>query len=125
MDSFNMGFFVFILSKILSFILTPLSFVGTVLLLVVTLRFKRLDEYFWECAYTVDQSGNVFCEFLFNKTLILEDSPDKFGNPDETISSVLGKNKKNGSFKLFGYILDGILNKIDKNHSIKSIEDDE
>lgn len=120
-----MGVFVFILSHILFCLIAVASFSGTVVVLLVTFQFKRLDAYFWNCAITIDQTGNVFAEYPLNFFLIKKDSPDRFGNPDETISSVLGKNKESVNFKLFGYCLDRILNRIDSNHSIKSIEADE
>jgi 8-oxo-dGTP diphosphatase len=41
---------------------------------------------------------------------------------DETISSVLGKNKKANTLSKIGKGLDWILDILDKNHSIKSIE---
>lgn len=62
---------------------------------------------------------------LFNKILISSYSEHLFGNPDETISSVLGKNKRKGTLIYLGKRLDAWLNGIDKDHSIKSIEEDE
>ena len=120
-----MGVFVFILSHILFCLIAIASFSGTIVVLTLTLQFKRLDAYFWNCAITIDQTGNVFAEYPLNFFLIQRKSKDRFGNPDETISSVLGKNKQTNNFKLFGYCLDRILHKIDNNHSIKSIEEDE
>ena len=62
---------------------------------------------------------------MFNSILISSKSEYKFGNPDETISSVLGKNKRAGNLLYLGKRLDAWLNGIDPNHSIKSIEEDE
>ena len=58
---------------------------------------------------------------LFNTIMITKDGY-KFGNEDETISSVLGKNQLKGTFRIIGYCLNRILDKLEKNHSIKSIE---
>ena len=49
----------------------------------------------------------------------------KFGNPDETISSVIGKNKRANALTKTGRALSFLLDWVDSNHSLKSIEDDE
>ena len=88
--------------------------------------FLNISQYLKEVAYGIDQLGNVVCADLLNLTLIkYKKGGYKFGNPDETISSVLGKNYKLGTLTLVGKILDNILNLIDKNHSVNSIEEDE
>jgi hypothetical protein len=46
----------------------------------------------------------------------------QFGNPDETVSSVIGKNLKNESLSSFGKVISNILDKIDPNHSLNSID---
>ena len=46
---------------------------------------------------------------------------DRFGNIDETISSVLGKNQRFGHLTKFGKVICKILDTIDKNHCEKSI----
>lgn len=76
-------------------------------------------------AVSIDQLGNTVCATLFNLVLIRQYSPFRFGNPDETISSVIGKNKVNQSLSLAGVWLDWILDKLDDNHSVKNIENDE
>lgn len=86
--------------------------------------FTNISDYLRSVALTTDQSGNVICADLFNLVLITTEGY-KFGNPDETISSVLGKNKVKGTLSKVGIILDKILNFFDKGHSINSIEQDE
>jgi hypothetical protein len=49
-------------------------------------------------------------------------SKHRFGHPDETISSVLGKNKRDNTLTKLGAILSNVLDFLDENHSIKSIE---
>jgi hypothetical protein len=66
----------------------------------------------------------VFCAELFNDLLIKDDS-DQFGDEDETISSVLGKNQLKNNLTKLGQLLNSLLNLIDNNHSINSIEQDE
>ena len=88
--------------------------------------FLNVSQYLRDVAYGIDQLGNVVCADLLNLTLIkYKKGGYRFGNPDETISSVLGKNYKLGTLTLIGKILDNILNLIDKNHSVNSIEKDE
>jgi len=48
-----------------------------------------------------------------------------FGDPDETISSRLGKMKLGGRLNFWGRLIDWFLSKLDPNHTIKSIEEDE
>ena len=57
---------------------------------------------------------------LWNKTLKKENGY-KFGAEDETISSALGKNQRDNTLTKTGKKLVWILDKIDKNHCIKSI----
>ncbi len=78
----------------------------------------------YKIALGIDQLGNVVCKHLFNITLIKKDGY-KFGNEDETISSAIGKNKKINTLTFTGRLLDWFLDIIDKNHSIKAIEEDE
>jgi len=86
--------------------------------------FKELSEWFMTWAISIDQLANVICKDLFNSTLITGNGVE-FGNPDETISGVLGKNKRAETLSKIGKGLDWLLEKLDPNHSIKSIEDDE
>jgi hypothetical protein len=66
----------------------------------------------------------VFCAELFNDLLIKDDS-DQFGDEDETISSVLGKNQLKNNLTKLGQLLNSLLDLLDNNHSINSIEQDE
>ena len=77
--------------------------------------------YFKDTAINIDRFGNREFRFSLNKYLILEKSPDRFGNIEETISGVLGKNQLKNNLTKFGKGLVWLLNKIEKNHCIKSI----
>ena len=120
------GFLVFIVALILSGILLPIGFIWGVGEAFWKRGFKsgfnRISDYFFDMALSIDQLGNVTCKELFNDTLILNRSKNRFGNPDETISSVLGKNKRDNTLTRTGKILDYVLDKLDKNHSINSID---
>jgi len=67
-----------------------------------------MKQYLWNILISIDQ----FINTLFN------------GNPDETISSRVGKHIRNGD-KGWRLWLCKALHLLDKNHCIKSIEDDE
>jgi len=86
---------------------------------------KKTNDLFYSAALSIDQFGNVLFQYLFNWALIKNDSEDTFGNPDETISSVLGKNERSKKLTEAGKLLALILHKLDPNHSFNSIEDDE
>ena len=102
-----------------------------------TVKSKR--KYIRDMAESIDQTGNHVMGPLFNQwmlrtvpprkttlgeyTLILgEIKPYLFGNIDETVSSVLGKNQKLGTLTKSGRWLNRLLNKLDENHSIDAIE---
>jgi hypothetical protein len=80
-------------------------------------------KYQYKVAYGIDQLGNVVGAPVFNIILIKKNGY-KFGNPDETISSVLGKNYRDNTLRDLGFIISHLLG-VDKLHVIKSIEEDE
>lgn len=77
--------------------------------------------YFKDTAINIDKFGNREFRFSLNKYLITEKSPDRFGNIEETISSVLGKNQRDKTLSKFGKMICFILDKLDKEHCKKSI----
>jgi hypothetical protein len=81
----------------------------------------KIWRLFMWIAISIDQLGNTVCGALFNKVLITEEW-HKFWDEDETISSAIWINKQLWTLKVLGKLLDRILDKIDPNHSIKSIE---
>lgn len=118
------GLILFIFSTFLACLIYPIAFLYSVGFTILKSGYKTLDDYLFKCAYATDQHANVFLAKLFNDVMI-KTGGHKFGNPDETISSVLGKNKLMSKLSLFGKCLDYILHLLDNNHSIKSIEHDE
>lgn len=116
------NFLLFILAFLLVATLTPIGIVYTIVKSALTCNLKYIKHYFKYLAISLDQFGNVAMSGLFNTILIMQVSSNKFGNPDETISSVLGKNKIRNTLTRAGKLLDLFLNKLDNNHSINSIE---
>jgi hypothetical protein len=76
--------------------------------------------YFLSSATNLDKFGNREFRTLWNKVLITNKGY-QFGNINETISSVLGKNQRDNTLTKAGKVLVWILDKIDKNHCYKSI----
>ena len=112
-----MGFLLSVLAYFMLLVLAPIGIVLSVL--------KRPKQYFWRIAISLDQLGNVICAEPMNNLFLKEWSESKFGSPDETISSVLGKNQVAETLTDKGKILVHLLHILDNNHSIKSIEKDE
>jgi hypothetical protein len=55
--------------------------------------------------------------------MTLQNNGYQFGNINETISSALGKNKRDNTLTKVGLLLCYILDSIDENHCIKSIQE--
>lgn len=106
----------FLLFCLAIFLFIPLSFIN---LFCVIYIFKDLN-YFRQSAVNIDKFGNSEFRTLFNLTLIKKEGY-KFGNPNETISSTLGKNEKDNTLSSVGKGLVWLLNLIDKDHCKKSI----
>lgn len=123
------GIILFLVAIFLTVILFPLGVayeLFKIFYIALSSLTQRIHQYFKALAISIDQLGNVALQALLNDTLITN-SGYKFGNPDETISSVIGKNKLAGTLSPIGHKLDRVLDKFDnsKNHSINSIETDE
>lgn len=114
-----MGFILLIIAKALSWVLFPFGWLYS--LITLRLKWSRLNEYALSIALSLDQLGNVVLSNLMNDVLI-QKGGYKFGNPDDTISAVLGFNKKIGMLKYGGKLLASLLNKLDANHVEKASE---
>jgi 8-oxo-dGTP diphosphatase len=84
---------------------------------------KGRSQYFRDVAESIDQLGNTIVGPLFEQWMLRGDRYS-FGNIDETVSSVLGKNKVKGTLTKSGKFLTWLLNLFDKNHSIDAIEEE-
>ena len=111
-----------ILLFIISLILSPLLIVGIIwslIKLAIGMRIKdwwnRIGDYFFICAKAIDQLGNVMCRDMFN-SLLIKDDTEPFGDEDETISSVLGRNYMSKNLTMVGKGLAWLLNALDPNH---------
>jgi hypothetical protein len=112
-----MGLILLIIARILSWILFPIGWIYS--LITFRLKLSRLNEYAFTIALSLDQLGNVVLANIMNDFLIKSEGY-KFGNPDDTISAVLGVNKLKGTLSPAGKAIAYILNKVDHNHVEKA-----
>ncbi|GEM_PF-165727 len=115
------GILLFIVSLFLLILTGPLGFLYGIIYSLFTKGFRGIGEYLLKIAVSIDQLGNVLMQHLLN-ALWVKKGGYKFGNRDETISSALGRNKRLGTLTRFGMAIDKILDKIDPNHSLNSID---
>jgi hypothetical protein len=113
------GFLLLTLALFLFAIITPFG-----ILWQMIRNLAEIPGYFYRLAISIDQTGNVANEHLFNDILVKKGGY-KHGNPDETISSIVGKNKTSSHLTTLGKYLSGLLNSIEANHVEKAIEQDE
>jgi hypothetical protein len=114
-----MGILLYIVAVILFIPLTIINFVCV--LVKYGLKWSTINDFFYETAVDIDRFGNRNFRTLLN--LILQKNGYKFGDERETISSALGKNKRDNTLTQTGKILCFILDKLDENHCIKSIKE--
>lgn len=113
------GFLLTLVAFILFMVLAPFG----ILYQVIT-NLKGVNKYFFDIAVCIDQAGNVVCRKLLDLVMIKKGG-HAFGSPDETISSVIGKNHETNTLTWCGWALYKLLNKIEKDHSENAIEEDE
>lgn len=115
------GLLLFLISIVLLAITGSIGFAYGIFHSLFTKGFKGIGEYLLKIAISIDQLGNVMMQHLLN-TLWVKKGRYNFGNRDETISSALGRNKKLGTLTDFGNWIDKLLDTIDPNHSLNSID---
>lgn len=69
----------------------------------------KVRRYIYNLLYSIDQLGNTIAG----------------GDPDETISSALGKMERDGELRRFSRFLCRALDRLDPGHVKKAIENDE
>jgi len=121
-----MGLLLFIIAVVLTIITVPIGILYGFTKCVLKFNFRSLvrktNKYFRLLAISIDQMGNVAMQDLFDDIFIKKNGY-KFGNIDETISSVLGKNKRMRTLTALGRAIVIFLNSIDPDHVLNSIEE--
>lgn len=100
------------------FLLLPLTIINFFVVLFTAKDHAK--GYFRSTAVNIDKFGNREFRKLWNLTLRTENGYE-FGNSEETISSALGKNERDGTLSRTGKVLIWLLNLLDKDHGLKSI----
>lgn len=108
-----MGILLFIIASILWIPLTILNWI------IVNYKYGLSNSYFLQTAIDIDRFGNRNFRTLLN--LSLQKNGYEFGDVRETISSAIGKNKKDNTLTKTGKIICWTLDFLDKNHCVKSI----
>lgn len=107
-----------------------LLFLGIIYAFIVSVFKKRerneptFSEYLWRLAASIDQTMNACLLFILNDFMRFPNGIN-YGNIDETISGVTGKNQLSNSLTWFGKLINKFLSLLEKDHSIKAIEKDE
>lgn len=106
--------------KLINFLLAVLSlfliWILALPLYIIGLFIVRIHHvYHLDIAISLDQLGGVIGGPLFNR-ILRKKGGHKFGNPDETISFVLGELKESGHLTKLGKFIADKLNQIDPNH---------
>lgn len=104
---------------LIAILLSILIFPIALMYAIVTRGLNTLGRDSWNNAIAIDQLGNVWCKHLFNDLMCHSDG-HRFGDPNETVSHVLGKNKALNKLYPIGKALAWLLNKIDENHVEKA-----
>lgn len=117
--SIDMGILLYFVAIILY---VPLTIINTILVLSkYGWKFKTIDDYFYQTAVDIDRFANRNFRTLWNETL--QKNGYQFGDERETVSSALGKNKRDNTLTQTGKILCDLLDRLDENHCIKSIKE--
>lgn len=117
-----MGIVLFLIARILQWLLTPLFFIYSILRYR---NFKKISEYFHDVAFGIDQLGNVMGAPIMNDVLLKKNPAKLYGDPDETISNVTGVNYKAKTLTKFGLFLVWCLNSAEKNHVEKAADNEQ
>lgn len=115
------GVLLFLISIVLLAVSGPLGFVYGIFHALFTKGLKGIGGYLLKIAISLDQLGNVMMQHLLN-VLWVKKGRYNFGNRDETISSALGRNKRLDTLTGFGNWVDTLLDSIDPDHSLNSID---
>ena len=116
-------FLVLSVAIILLYLFLPVVVIFYMIKYLLTGNKRELKVWFFRSAREIDVFANVVGLDLFN-AIFITNGGYKFGNPKETISSVLGKNQRDKTLSLAGDLLRWILDLIDDNHCLNSINDD-
>jgi hypothetical protein len=124
------------ISFVIVFFVSALAFIGfgVYMLAMIDYRLSFLPAVLWvmmafgsRYVLSVLTSVDQLWQVIASPVLNLWQHKYRFGNPDETASSVIGKNLRSGNgleYRIIEFVLSWLF-EFGKPHSIKAIEDDE
>ncbi len=111
------------IAAILLITTAPIGFVFAIIEQGFSSGLSKIKYYLLNVALVLDQAGNVIMQHFLNRLLLKNTQLSYlFGNKKETISSVIGKNYILATLSPIGLIANSLLNKIDSNHTLDSIQ---
>lgn len=120
-----MGIILFIVALILTSLVSIISIVISPVYYFVTFKWWtglwQLNYWFRQMALAIDQFGNVSCGITL-QLLLTKKGGNKFGDEDDTVSYVLGRNYYKGKLTWLGRVIVKVLNLLEKNHVTIAIE---
>ena len=123
--AFMQGITLLISAIILTTIFTIISILGTLLFNLITLKFQtsinQLGKYMRKMAKSISHFANVSCAGALRFLLVKANGGYYFGDQNDHISYVLGRNKYKGKLKILGKFIVWILNLIESNHVERAI----
>tara|TARA_Y100000310_G_C20661316_1_gene804969 strand:+ start:873 stop:1250 length:378 start_codon:yes stop_codon:yes gene_type:complete len=114
---------ILVVSLIMLIIILPIVCVYMVLKRLINGNGKMIKVWSWKVSRAIDVFANIHGSEIFND-LLIKKGGYKFGNPQETISSVLGKNQVEETLTILGNIIRAMLDIIEYGHCILSINNE-
>jgi len=114
---------ILVFSMLLLIIILPIISVYMVLKRLINGNGKMISVWCWRVSMAIDVFANIHGSEIFNDILIKKGGY-KFGNPQETISSVIGKNQRDETLTIIGNTLRVLLDAINYGHCITSINNE-
>jgi hypothetical protein len=118
------GITLLLVAIILTAFFTLLSFIFDPIYYIITLKWQsglnHLGDCFRKLALSIDQFGNASSATILNFLLRKKGGID-FGDEDDSVSYVIGRNYYHGTLTFIGKIIRLILHLIDRNHVQKAI----
>ncbi len=114
---------ILIIAITLLYLLLPIVAAFMVLKYIFTGNKRMISIWFYRTAREIDIFANIVGAEFWNAIFII-DGGYKFGNPKETMSSVLGKNQRDKTLSIAGNLLRWVLDRLDNNHCLTSINNE-
>jgi len=102
----------------------PLSVIGGFYTAFSNIReaWYAIGTRMYKSAVSIDQYANIWVGDVLNKVMITEEGY-QYGDEDDTISDITGRNERDGTLTKAGQRFTKILNILGKDHSLESIDE--